>query len=57
MLEPLIYTLVGFALASVFWFLYFKTKSSNLVDRSALEEKALLNTKLEGQIAAFHKDF
>ena len=56
MLEPLIYTLVGFALASVFWFLYFKTKSSNLVDRSKLEEKALLNTKLEGQIAAFHKE-
>ena len=44
MLEPLIYTLVGFALASVFWFLYFKTKSSNLVDRSALEEKTILNT-------------
>ena len=56
MLEPLIYTLIGFALASIFWFLYFKTKNSNLVDRSALEEKALLNTKLEGQIAAFHKE-
>ena len=56
MLEPLIYIFVGFAIASVAWFLYFKTKSSNLVDRSALEEKALLNTKLEGQIAAFHKE-
>ena len=56
MLEPLIYTLVGFALASAFWLLYFKTKSSNLIDRSALEEKNQLNKELEGQIAAFNKE-
>ena len=27
MLEPLLYILVGFALASVVWFLYLKTKT------------------------------
>ena len=59
MLEPLIYTLAGFALASVFWFLYFKTKSSNLIDRSALEEKNLLNKEVAlqniSEISLTHK--
>ena len=39
MLEPLLYILVGFALASVVWFFYFKNKNSNLIDRSIVEEK------------------
>ena len=39
MLEPLLYIFVGFALASVVWFFYFKNKNSHLIDRSVVEEK------------------
>ena len=39
MLEPLLYIFVGFVLASVAWFFYFKNKNSNLIDRSVVEEK------------------
>jgi len=63
MFEPLIYILVGFALASLVWFFYFKTKNSNLIDRSLLEDKEsllkdrdLLNKDLEGKILAFQKE-
>jgi len=63
MLEPLIYIVVGFALASLVWFFYFKTKNSNLIDRSLLEDKEsllkdrdLLNKDLEGKILAFQKE-
>ena len=63
MLEPLIYIIVGFALASLVWFFYFKTKNSNLIDRSLLDEKESLinerdlsNKELEGKIAAFQKE-
>ena len=42
MFEPLIYIIVGFALASLVWFFYFKTKNSNLIDRSLLDEKESL---------------
>ena len=63
MLEPLIYIIVGFALASLVWFFYFKTKNSNLIDRSLLEDKEsllkdrdLLNKDLEGKILAFQKE-
>ena len=63
MLEPLIYIVVGFALASLVWFFYFKTKNSNLIDRSLLDEKESLinerdlsNKELEGKIAAFQKE-
>ena len=63
MFEPLIYIIVGFALASLVWFFYFKTKNSNLIDRSLLEDKEsllkdrdLLNKDLEGKILAFQKE-
>ena len=63
MLEPLIYIVVGFALATLVWFFYFKTKNSNLIDRSLLEDKEsllkdrdLLNKDLEGKILAFQKE-
>ena len=63
MREPLIYIIVGFALASLVWFFYFKTKNSNLIDRSLLDEKESLinerdlsNKELEGKIAAFQKE-
>ena len=63
MLEPLIYIVVGFALASLVWFFYFKTKNSNLIDRSLLDEKESLinerdlsNKELEGKILAFQKE-
>lgn len=63
MFEPLIYIIVGFALASLVWFFYFKTKNSNLIDRSLLDEKESLinerdlsNKELEGKILAFQKE-
>ena len=63
MFEPLIYIIVGFFLASLVWFFYFKTKNSNLIDRSLLDEKESLindrdlsNKELEGKIAAFQKE-
>ena len=63
MFEPLIYIIVGFTLASLVWFFYFKTKNSNLIDRSLLDEKESLindrdlsNKELEGKIAAFQKE-
>ena len=63
MLEPLIYIIVGFALASLVCFFYFKTKNSNLIDRSLLDEKESLinerdlsNKELEGKIVAFQKE-
>ena len=63
MLEPLIYIVVGFALASLVWFFYFKSKNSNLIDRSLLDEKESLinerdlsNKELEGKILAFQKE-
>ena len=63
MFEPLIYIIVGFALASLVWFFYFKTKNSNLIDRSLLDEKISLinerdlsNKELEGKILAFQKE-
>ena len=63
MFEPLIYIIVGFALASLVWFFYFKTKNSNLIDRSLLDakeslitERDLSNKELEGKILAFQKE-
>ena len=63
MFEQLIYIIVGFALASLVWFFYFKTKNSNLIDRSLLDEKESLinerdlsNKELEGKILAFQKE-
>ncbi len=63
MFEPLIYIIVGFALASLVWFFYFKTKNTNLIDRSLLDEKeSLINERdlskkeLEGKILAFQKE-
>ena len=63
MFEPLIYIIVGFALASLVWFFYFKIKKTNLIDRSLLEDKEsllqdrdLLNKELEGKIFAFQKE-
>ena len=63
MFEPLIYIAVGFALASLVWFFYFKTKNSNLIDRSLLDEKESLinerdlsNKELEGKIAVIQKE-
>ena len=63
MLEPLLYIFVGFALASVVWFFYFKNKNSNLIDRSVVEEKEnyikdadLLNKELEGKLLTVQKE-
>ena len=63
MLEPLLYIFVGFALASVVWFFYFKNKNSNLIDRSVVEEKEnyikdadLLNKELEGKLLTVKKE-
>ena len=63
MLEPLLYILVGFTLASVVWFFYFKNKNSNLIDRSVVEEKDnyikdadLLNKELEGKLLTVKKE-
>ena len=63
MLEPLLYIFVGFALASVVWFFYFKNKNSNLIDRSVVEEKDnyikdadLLNKELEGKLLTVKKE-
>ena len=63
MLEPLLYIFVGFVLASVAWFFYFKNKNSNLIDRSVVEEKEdyikdtdLLNKELEGKLLTVQKE-
>ena len=63
MLEPLLYIFVGFVLASVVWFFYFKNKNSNLIDRSVVEEKDnyikdadLLNKELEGKLLTVQKE-
>ena len=63
MFEPLIYIIVGFALASLVWFFYFKTKNTNLIDRSLLEDKeSLLKERdlslkeQEGKIYTFQKE-
>ena len=63
MLEPILYIFVGFALASVVWFFYFKNKNSNLIDRSVVEEKEnyikdadLLNKELEGKLSTVQKE-
>ena len=63
MFEPLIYIIVGFALASLVWFFYFKIKNTNLIDRSLLEDKeSLLKERdlslkeQEGKIYTFQKE-
>ena len=63
MFEPLLYILTGFLIASVFWFLYSKTKDTNKIDRSLLEEKESLITdkdllieNREGKIYSLNKE-
>ena len=62
MFEPLIYIIVGFSFASVFWYLYFKNKNASLINRSLLEEKEkslqdknLFIKEQEGKILAFEQ--
>ena len=63
MFEPLLYILTGFIIASVFWFLYSKTKDTNKIDRSLLVEKESLITdkdllieNREGKIYSLNKE-
>ena len=63
MFEPLLYILTGFITASVFWFLYSKTKDTNKIDRSLLDEKESLITdrdllieNKEGKINSLNKE-
>ena len=63
MFEPLLYILTGFLIASVFWFLYSKTKDTNKIDRSLLDEKESLITdrdllieNREGKINSLNKE-
>ena len=63
MLEPLIYIFIGFVLASIVWFFYYKLKHSNQIDRSLLDDKeSLINARdlaikeKEGEILAFQKE-
>lgn len=63
MLEPLIYICIGFVLASIAWFFYYKLKHSNQIDRSLLDDKeSLINARdlaikeKEGEILAFQKE-
>ena len=46
MLESLIYIFIGFILASIVWFFYYKLKLSNQIDRSLLDDKeSLINAR------------
>ena len=63
MLEPLIYICIGFVLASIAWFFYYKLKHSNQIDRSLLDDKeSLINARdltikeKDGEILAFQKE-